>query len=225
MLEEVNYVLTNIKAAIFDMDGTLVDSMWVWSKIDIDFLKRRNIECPKDLKSKIEHLSFEEVAIYFKNTFKLKESIEDIIHEWNQMALKEYKTNVKLKFGAKKYLEVLKVLGIKIGLATSNSSLLLETALKANGIYQYFDVITRTDEVSRGKQFPDVYLLTAQRLDVNPEECIVFEDILPAVIGAKSAGMKVVGIHDDYSNYQKKEIINIADKYIYKYSELIEKAI
>jgi beta-phosphoglucomutase-like phosphatase (HAD superfamily) len=132
----------------------------------------------------------------------------------------------KLKFGAKKISKkCLKAMGIKIGLATSNSSLLLKTALKANGIYQHFDVITRTDEVSRGKQFPDVYLLTAQRLGVNPKECIVFEDILPAVIGAKSAGMKVIGIHDDYSNYQKEEIINIADKYIYKYSELIEKAI
>ncbi|MCY6371987.1 HAD family hydrolase [Clostridium ganghwense] len=218
-------MLTNIKAAIFDMDGTLIDSMWVWSKIDVDFLKNRNIKCPEDLKSQIEHLSFEETAMYFKERFKLKETVEQIIDEWNNMALEEYKTNIKLKYGAKKYLDILKALGIKIALATSNCSLLLEAALKATGIYEYFDVITRTDEVSRGKQFPDVYLLTAERLGVKPDECIVFEDILPAVIGAKAAGMKVIGIHDDYSSYQKEDISNIADKYIYEYSELIEKAI
>ncbi|WMJ80239.1 HAD family phosphatase [Clostridium sp. MB40-C1] len=215
-------MLNNIKAAIFDMDGTLIDSMWVWTKIDIDFLKKRNLECPKNLKSKIEHLSFEQTAIYFKKNFNLEESIQEIMDEWNDMAFKEYKLNVKLKYGAKKYLDILKSAGIRIGLATSNCTLLLETGLKVNGIYEYFDVITTTDEVSRGKQFPDVYLLTAQKLGVKPEECIVFEDILPAIIGAKAAGMKVVGIHDEYSKNQEKDMISVADKYIYEYSELIK---
>jgi len=111
-------------------------------------------------------------------------------------------------------------LNIKIGLATSNSKALLETGLHANGIYHYFDSITLTDEVSRGKNFPDVYLLAAERLGVKPEECIVFEDILPAVKGAKAAGMKVVGVYDDFSKEQKEDIINHADRYIVEYHEL-----
>lgn len=215
-------MLNNIKAAIFDMDGTLIDSMWVWKKIDLDYLKNKNLECPKDLKSNIQHLSFEETARYFKKTFNLSESPEEIMDQWNNMALEEYKENVKLKAGAKRYLDILKSLGIKIALATSNCSLLLETALKANGIYDYFDVITRTDEVSRGKHHPDVYLLTAERLGVKPEECIVFEDILPAVMGAKAAGMTVIGIHDELAEDQEQDIKNNADKFIYAYSELID---
>lgn len=215
-------MLKNIKAAIFDMDGTLVDSMWVWSKIDIEFLKKRGIALPSDLKDNIEHLSFMDTAKYFKDRFKLQESIEDIMKEWNDMAFEEYSKNIKLKADADRFLSLLKTAGIKIALATSNSQILLEASLKNNGILQYFDVITTTDEVARGKNFPDIYLLTAKRLGVTSEECIVFEDILPAVMGAKAAGMKVVGVFDEYSEHQKVDIINTADYFINEYKDIIE---
>ncbi|WP_315117219.1 HAD family phosphatase [uncultured Clostridium sp.] len=213
-------MLKNIKGAIFDMDGTLVDSMWVWHTVDVEYLKKRNIPMPKDLKENIEHLSFNETANYFKKRFNLEDSIEDIMDEWNNIALKEYSSNVKLKPGAKEFLSLLKSNGVKIGLATSNCDMLLQIALKNNDILHYFDCITTTNEVSRGKNFPDVYLLCAEKLGVNPKECIVFEDILPAVIGAKSAGMKVVGVHDVYSDEQKEEIMNLADLFIFHYNEL-----
>lgn len=218
-------MLTNIKAAIFDMDGTLVDSMWIWKKIDIDYLKAKGFDFPEDLRENIEHLSFEEVARYFKDRFKLNESIEEIMNTWNNMAFKEYRDNVPLKPGVKEYLSFLKLSGVKIGLATSNCQLLLETVLKRNDIYDYFDSITTTNEVSRGKDFPDVYLLAARKLGVSPSECIVFEDILPAVKGAKSAGMTVVGVHDAYSEDTLEDIKKTADYYIYKYSELNSTAV
>lgn len=213
-------MLDNIKAAIFDMDGTLVDSMGVWLKIDEDFLKKRGIEVPFDLRVNIEDLSVVETARYFKENFRLSESIEEIIKEWDDMAYEEYANNVRLKAGADTFLEHLKKAGIKIALATSNSSLLMETALKSNKIYDYFQIISRTDEVQRGKSYPDIYLLTAERLGVNPSECIVFEDILPAVMGAKKAGMTVVGVHDIYSEHQRESIIEKADHFIYEYGEI-----
>lgn len=203
------------------MDGTLIDSMWIWSKIDQEYLKKRGIPVPKDLKASIEHLTFEETATYFKNKFNIQDSINQIMDEWNNMAYDEYKFNVTLKPGAKEYLQALKSMNIKIGLATSNNKILLEAALKKNDIYNFFDTICTTDEVNRGKQFPDIYLLTANRLQVNPKHCIVFEDILPAVQGAKSAGMKVVAIHDTFSENQKESLIKEADKYIHTYEELL----
>ena len=112
-------------------------------------------------------------------------------------------------------------MNIKIGLATSNSKSLLEVVLKSNGIFHYFDSITLTDEVSRGKNFPDVYLLAAEKLGVNPAQCVVFEDILPAVKGAKAAGMKVVAVYDSSSKDQKEDIIINSDMYILEYNELI----
>ncbi|MDW8801661.1 HAD family phosphatase [Clostridium sp. A1-XYC3] len=213
-------MLKNIKGAIFDMDGTLIDSMWVWTKVDEEYLEKRNIKLPDNLKEEIEHMSFSEVAQYFKNRFDLPDSIEEIQSEWNHMAIHHYTHDVKLKAGAKEFLSLLKSKGIKIGLATSNCKLLIEIALKNNDIYHFFDSISTTDEVTRGKDFPDIYLLAAKKLNLQPEECAVFEDILPAVKGAKSAGMVVIGVHDLYSEYQKQDIINHADMYISEYNEL-----
>ena len=214
-------MLTNIKAAIFDLDGTLIDSMWVWNKIDENYFKCRNITIPKDLKSQIEHLSFDETAAYFKNNFGILDTIDEIKKEWNDFAYNQYLNHVKLKPGVVEFLTLLKTMNIKIGLATSNSRSLLEVVLKSNGIYHYFDSITLTDEVSRGKNFPDVYLLAADKLGVKPEQCVVFEDILPAVKGAKAAGMKMVAVYDSSSNDQKEDIITNSDMYILEYNELI----
>jgi HAD superfamily hydrolase (TIGR01509 family) len=213
-------MLTNIKAVIFDLDGTLVDSMWVWGKIDTDYFKKRNMDLPFNLKSQIEHLSFDDTAAYFKSNFNIPDTIEEIKKEWTDFAYGEYLNNVKLKPGVVQFLTLLKSLNIKIGLATSNSKPLLEACLKSNDIYHYFDSITLTSEVCRGKNFPDIYLLAAEKLGVKPEECIVFEDILPAVKGAKSAGMKVIGVYDDFSKEQKEDIISHADMYIVEYNEL-----
>lgn len=215
-------MLKDIKAAIFDLDGTLIDSMWLWEKVDIDFLNKRGFKLPLDLKENIEHLSFIDTAKYFKERFNLPQSLEEIMNEWNTMAYEQYANTILLKPGAKEYLYSLKLKGIKIALATSNSIPLLEAVLKRSGIYNYFDVITTTNEVKRGKNFPDIYLLSAEKLGVKPNECIVFEDILPAVLGAKAAGMKVVAVHDLYSEYQRKEILDSADYFIYKYDDINE---
>lgn len=211
----------NIQAAIFDLDGTLVDSMWVWSQLDIDYLGSKGHELPDNLKSEISHLSFSQTAEYFKKRFDISDSVEKILDDWHEMAFNFYANKVKLKDGVKEFLNKLKSENIKIALATSNSTPLLEACLKNNGIYDYFDSITITDEVSRGKNFPDVYLLAAEKLNVSPESCIVFEDIIPAVQGAKAANMTIVAVQDEASINDKEELIQLSDKYITSYLELI----
>lgn len=214
-------MLKNIRAAIFDLDGTLVDSMWVWDKIDVDYLKNKGFDVPADLRSAIEHLSFDETAKYFKQRFSLADSLEDIKQTWVNMAYNEYAHNISLKPYAQELLAILKSHGIKIALATSNSDLLLEAVLKRHNIYHFFDVIVRTDEVKRGKDFPDVYLLAAERLNIHPQNCIVFEDILPAMSGAKQAGMKVIGVYDEFSVGQCDEIKSVCDLFITTFECLI----
>ena len=144
------------------------------------------------------------------------------MNEWHEMAYHEYSKNVKLKAGAKEYLEKLKASGVKIGLATSNSIPLLEATLKNNNIYSLFDAITVTDEVNKSKDNPDIYLLSAKKLNVAPEDCMVYEDILPAVTGAKLAGMKVTGVYDDASMDQMDMLKEKCDLYINNYHELLK---
>ena len=90
-------MLIDIKAAIFDLDGTLVDSMWVWTQIDIDYLKKKGYSMPENLKDEITHLSFSQTADYFKKRFNLDDSIEEIMNDWHNMAYNHYSNNVKLK--------------------------------------------------------------------------------------------------------------------------------
>ncbi|KOF56190.1 MULTISPECIES: HAD family hydrolase [Clostridium] len=209
-----------IKAAIFDMDGTLIDSMWVWEQIDVEYLKRFSIEIPKDLRRDIEHLNFIETAKYFKNRFNIPDSIDDIMNDWNEMAYKHYLNDVELKDGVKVYLKFLKSKNIKIGLATSNCTFLIDTVLKRLCIYDFFDSITTTDETGKCKDFPDVYLLAAKKLGADPSECVVFEDILAAVLSAKKAGMKVIAVHDKYSITEIERLKKEADKFILSFEEL-----
>ena len=213
-------MLNNIEAAIFDMDGTLVDSMWIWDEIDREYLAKHGIEVPPTLSTDIAHLNFHDVALYFKNTFNLPYNQSEIEDHWNDMAFEAYAKKIKLKPGVKTFLEMLKANNIKIALATSNNKLLLEVCLKANGIYEYFDSITLTSEVDRGKNFPDVYLLSAERVGANPENCIVFEDLLTAVKGAKKAGMKVIGVYDEASIDQHNAMKEVADDFILDYHSL-----
>ena len=216
-------MIENAKAAIFDLDGTLVDSMWLWDKIDTTYLNSLGIDKPSDLKKEITHLSFDKTAEYFKKRFNIPNSIESILKTWYNMSYNEYTNNIKLKPGAKEFLEYLSNKGVKIGLATSNSMILVETCLKSNNIFNLFDKITLTSEVSRDKSFPDVYLLAAEKLNVSPKDCIVFEDILPAIHGAKSAGMKVIAVNDEpYTPLgDRAKIIKEADIYINDYNTLL----
>ena len=214
--------MEDIKAAIFDFDGTLVDSMYVWSKVDQDFLSKRGIEVTDEYTDKMLSMFFETAAAYTKETYGLNESVEEIMNEWLEMAHDEYAANVRVKEGAADYIRSLREKGIRIGMATSNNPYLLMPCLENNGLSLCFDVICYTSEVGVNKSNPDIYLYTAGKLGVKPEECVVFEDIIEGLKSSSSVGMKTVAVYDPSNDDYKDEIIKTADRYISSYLDMKE---
>lgn len=153
------------KAAIFDLDGTLLDSMGVWDQVDIDFLNKRGIEVPPDYMTKVSAMQFRQIAEYTIARFGLTDTPEELMQEWDDMASVAYSTTVEAKPGALDYLRDLKDSGVKLGVATSLPPRLREPALRHVGMFDLFNDIVSVDDANDvGKDQPDVYLLAAKRL-------------------------------------------------------------
>lgn len=213
-------MLHNKTAVIFDLDGTLVDSMWMWKAIDIEYLARFHLSMPVTLQKDIEGMSFSETAVYFKERFQIEDSLEKIKADWTAMAYEKYTKEVTLKTGVEDFLEYCKEKNMKLGIATSNSRKLADAAMDALQIRDYFDCIMSACEVERGKPSPDIYLAVARRLGVEPKECLVFEDIEMGILAGKNAGMEVCAVEDDFSLDQTDKKKETADHYIRNYYEI-----
>lgn len=213
-------MLKNKKAVIFDLDGTLVDSMWMWKAIDIEYLGKFGIPLPPTLQKDIEGMSFSETAVYFKETFQIPDSLDKIKADWNQMAYDKYTKEVPLKNGVGEFLERCKENGIKLGIATSNSRELVDATLEALKIREYFDCVMTACEVTKGKPAPDIYLAVAENIGVNPKDCLVFEDIEMGILAGKSAEMEVCAVEDDFSMNQIDKKKELADYYIKDYFDI-----
>lgn len=214
-------IFTDIDAVIFDLDGTLIDSMWMWKSIDIEYLARFGLEMPEDLQKNIEGMSFSETAVYFKQRFGLKDSLEQIKADWNDMAWDKYMNEVPLKEGAMELLKYLKGANIPAGIATSNSRQLVDLIIKRHGIDEYFSSIRTSCEVIKGKPSPDIYLLVAKDLGARPERCLVFEDVIQGIMAGRNAGMKVCAVYDKFSEEYTDEKIKLADYYVDSLKELL----
>lgn len=214
-------LLEQIEAVIFDLDGSLVDSMWMWRDIDIEYLGRFGIPLPENLQSEIEGMSLGETAVYFQEHFHITDSVEKMKADWNEMARNKYKYEVSFKPHAREFLEACLAKGIKLGIATSNSRELVDTIGESLGFGKYFSYIITGCDVERGKPFPDIYLKAADKLQVNPANCLVFEDIIPGIRAGKAAGMKVCAVEDAYSVQDREAKKVQADYYIEDYAEVI----
>lgn len=217
-------ILEGIQSVIFDLDGTLVDSMWLWHDIDVEFLGMRGLALPETYQRDIEGMSFTETAVYTKELFRLPESVEELKEIWNRMAIEKYTYEVPYKPGAEEFLKYCKEQGISAGIATSNSRDLAEAVAGALHFGDYIQEIVTACEVKQGKPAPDVYLEAASRLGAQPEHCLVFEDVPMGILAGKNAGMRVCAVEDAFSLALKEEKKGLADYYIADFREVFAQA-
>lgn len=215
-------ILKNIKGIILDLDGTILDSSWVWDMVDTKFLGDRGFDVPDDYVEAISPMGAENAAIYTIQRFGLhNEKPEDLVREWFDMAKSEYRDRVVCKPYVKEFIKNMYENGVKLVIATSSDRELFMSTLEREEILQYFSAIVTVDEVERGKGFPDIYQEAARRIAVDIEQCVVFEDIVTAIKGAKSGGFQVVAVEDEKSLCNAEQIKDIADLYISSYEQFL----
>lgn len=235
-----NKMFDNIKLVIFDLDGTFIDSMWIWENIDKKLIKKYKIDNNDSLKNVnddeknkildnivsgykklIEGKSLEECAVITQNFLNSKETAEEIAELWYKQSKFYYKHKVPLKPGAFELLNLLKKENFKIGMATSNNKEIVKIVLSRFKIFDLFDHITTCEDVKLGKPNPEVYLKTAKALNIKPEECLVFEDVIAGIKGSKDANMKVCAVYDKNTPYDENEKVVMADYYIKDFNQLL----
>lgn len=184
------------KACIFDLDGTLLDSMGVWREVDETFLGKRGLPFTEEYGKAISSMKLELAADYTVNLYKLDESPKDIISEWLTLAKKAFAEHIQPKpFGAD-FLKQLRKKGIPAAVATTSQKELYLPALTRLGFADMFEAIVDSDTVNCGKERPDIFLKAAAALKADPQDCMVFEDTLSGIRSAREAGFITVGFLD-----------------------------
>lgn len=210
-----------IKGIIFDLDGTLIDSMKIWYDVDRNFLRENGItDPPADISERVKKMTVDQSSQYFIDLFHLNVTKEYVIKRIEDMVREEYENHIPLKPYVNETLDMLDEKGIPCGVATATYKALAEAVMKRCGIYDRFSFVLTDVEYPRGKKFPDIFLGGAERLGCSPGETLVIEDSLHCIETAKSAGLVTAGIYDETAEPDRLKITETADYYLMSLSEL-----
>lgn len=205
-----------IKGAIFDLDGTLLDSMWIWDTIGEAYLRSLGIEPRENLAETFKTFTLEKAAEYFRKHYGVTQTVAQIVDGVNGMVEKFYQDTVPLKKGVHEFLERLSENGVKMCIATVTDRYLVEAALKRLEIRNYFSEIFTTAEVGCDKTTPQIYRTALVHLETEKSETIVFEDAYHALMTAKNDGFPVAAVYDKHEIRQAEMRAN-GDYYITDY--------
>ncbi|MFV0517918.1 MAG: HAD family hydrolase [Aminipila sp.] len=209
----------HITGAIFDLDGTLLDSMAIWETIAVDYLRLRGIEPTENLNETFKAMSLQQSAQYYQRHYNIVDSTDKIIEDINKMIESFYINEVQPKRGVKCFLENLKNRNTKMIVATAIDKHIAKAALTRCNLLDYFEDILTCREIGCGKDKPDIYIEGLSRLKTKKESTWVFEDSIHALNTAKLAGFPVVGVYDK-SEIDSKSVCSIADMYINSFEEM-----
>lgn len=202
--------------AIFDMDGTLVDSMVYWRGLAKEYLSTKGIpQVPADIWNKLQSITVIESATLFVDTFGLTETPAQVLEEMHQIMAEHYRHRILLKPGVADYLRNLKAKGVRLCVASATAIHLMESCLKRLGVLDCFDFLLSCETKGISKTRPDIYLEAAEKFGSRPAETAVYEDALYAATTAKKADFYLVAVYDQWEKGNWAKMEALADETIY----------
>ena len=212
-----------IDGVIFDMDGTLLDSIPMWDHVATKYFRTRGIELPEETQQYIRHISLLEGAQYIKEQFNLPDAPETLVEGTLALVRQQYLYEVPAKPGVAELLQTLHAQGIKISVATASDKELAQRAFERLGLAPYIDFVISCDEVGVGKKFPDIYETALARLGTSKARTLVVEDALYALQTAKTAGFLTAGVWESfYPAEQQEQLRQTADYYFTSFENCLK---
>lgn len=211
-----------MQGAIFDMDGTILDSMGVWDTVAQDYLTQLGVMLPADLLERTRPMSMQQCADYFREELGVSQTVPQIIDAVLRIMADHYCYDLPLKPQAKTLLQRLHQQGVHLCICTASDRQLAQAALSRLGVLKYFDFLMTCGEEQLNKDSPEIFERACARLGTAKTETVVFEDALHAIRTAAQAGFRVVAVHDQTAAAAKAEICKLAEQYLYRLDEFKE---
>lgn len=207
----VRNVCEGKQGLIFDMDGTLIDSMPMWRNLDLEYLGQYGITPGKEFHHTVATMTLMDASAYIQTQFQIPKTAQEIYDDFQTMVLEQYRNQIPLKSYVYELVTQLKKDGYRIAVATANEIHLSELVLERTGLMDVVDTIVSCTMAGASKETPDVYYLAAKNMQTAPELCVVFEDSLRAMITAKKAGFTTVAVYDSVAADSWTEICSLTD--------------
>ena len=210
------------KGIIFDMDGTLLDSMGYWNRIGEYFLAYHKLPKDTDFIEKVSAMGVKELREYVNERYGFHYDKDSFYEDYHEVMEPIYMTMVKPKPYVREFLKYLKGRGIKTCIATATRHSTAEMVLRHLGLMDDIEFMISCSDVGAGKNRPDIYLKSCEMMGLSVSDTVVFEDVPMCVETAKKAGFKVVGVFDEYAPKGDNALVQkLSDRYIVSYDELL----
>lgn len=216
-------MLPEMKAAIFDLDGVLLDSMDIWIDVDKEFFEMHGMDYTPEISKHLSTLNMEQGAKYMINDFNLDLTVDEVMKQLLDIVMDMYLHDIDVKPGVIELLQIISDQGIPICLATSNTHELVGVSLKAHGLEHFFKAVVTCNDVGAGKWSTKVYDRCCEIMDADIAQTYVFEDSLHAIATLNESDYITVGVYDSYSEAEQYMIEEISDVYVKDLNDFIKK--